>query len=166
MTDSKSGARARRVLRNATTSGVKIQEMLAASVDVIARRTAMGVEAVLNPTPGAVIEANRMVSEKASAAVVASLAAAKSGVAMTAHLTNYVSEEAAHLGQATEQLAQCRDPLQMASLQGKLVFAFLGRVAGHGLAMASLATEAGAATLEPYHSGVTANARRLAKPKA
>jgi len=133
LTDSKSGARAQRVLRNATTSGVKIQEMLTASVDVIARRTAMGVEAVLNPTPGAVVEANRMVSEKAAAAVEASFAAVKSGVAMTAHLTSYVSKEAAHLGQATEQLVQCSDPLQMASLQGKLAFAFLGRVAGQGL---------------------------------
>lgn len=163
MSATKDFRRASRLARNATTSAIRTGELAMASGEVIARRTAMGAQAMSHPTPAALAEASQMVSEKAFAMSQSGLAAARAFSDLSSRSTALVISEAGIASRTVQAALRCRTPMELAVVQGEFAFNAFGRMMSQGLGLASLAAAAGGATMAPFHTAATANARRLRK---
>lgn len=153
--------RASRLAQSAVNAAIKTNELALASGEVIARRTAMGAEALTSPSIESATEAATMVSEKGFAAARSSLAAAKAVSDLSSRSATLALNEAQMLARAAAEAARCQTPMELAMVQGDYAQKALGRMMTQGLAWASLAMAAGAASMAPFHTAATANARRL-----
>jgi hypothetical protein len=155
--------RAARLAQSAAAAAVKTSELAMASGEVIARRAVMGADALTNPSIESTTEAMTMISEKGFAAARSSLAAAKAMSDLSTRSATLALSEAQLLSRAVAQAARCETPMELAVVQSEYACKAFGRMMSQGLAWASLAATAGAASMAPFHSAATANARRLSR---
>ena len=155
--------RASRLARSAVTAAIKTNELAVASGTVIARRTVMGAEAMTNPSIESTTEAMTMVSEKGFAAARSGLAAAKAISDLSTRSATLALNEAQILSRAAGQAARCQNPMELALVQTDYTCQAFGRLMSQGLAWMSFAAAAGAASMSPFHTAATANARRLGR---
>jgi hypothetical protein len=155
--------RASRLARSSAVNARKTGELAMASGEVIARRVAMGADALGRPSVAAVGEAVEMISEKGIAMTRSGMAAAQSMGELTSRCATLALEETAILGRTMAEVARCRTPMELAWVQGQHAYGAFGRLMSQGLTLATLAAAANGATLAPFHTAATANARRLRK---
>lgn len=153
--------RASRLAQSAVKAAIKTNELALASGEVIARRTAMGADALTSPSIESAAEAVTMISEKGFAAARSSLAAAKAMSDLSTRSATLALNEAQMLGRAAAEAARCQTPMELALVQGDYAQKAFSRLMTQGLAWASLSMAAGAASMAPFHTAATANARRL-----
>lgn len=147
-------------MRSAATA-MKAQEALGAAAGVIAARAEMTALAYANPSAEAGVELGLMVTEKVAAFSESAAAVAAGAADFAGRGARYAADEAAAGARGMAQLADCRTPAELLSLQGRLVADFWGRSLAYGLGLNVAAARAGERALAPVHRTVTANHRRL-----
>lgn len=140
-------------------------ELLAASAQVIAARTAMMANGLADPLGVDMVEMSLMGTEKAEAlAASAGALAGHAGVAGQ-RLTQAVMAETGYAATATAAVMAAATPVEAAGAQMRYALGWWGRANAQWLALNADLTRAQAAAVAPIHAAATANARRLKKKR-
>ena len=140
-------------------------ELLAASAQVIAARTAMMANGLADPLGVDMVEMSPMGTEKAEAlAASAGALAGHAGVAGQ-RLTRAALAEGEHAAQAAADMLAASSPVEAAGAQMRYALGWWGRANAQWLALNADLTRAQAAAVAPIHAAATANARRLKKKR-
>lgn len=145
------------VRENANSGG----DLAVAAGQVIAKRLALGMAAVLNPLRGDYVELARIVPEKVEAFSTASVIMFKRSAQANREMTRFASDEVITTARATLAMAGCSSPEALAATQSKFAREWFDRAASGFLAMGMLALSAQAAAMTPIRKAVIANVERL-----
>ena len=145
------------VARRSAATATRAHETLAAAASVIAARSEMAATG----HAGSDAEMELMVSEKVAAFSEAGAAMAAGAADLAGRSAAYAAREAQAASSGMARMAAVRSPLELFSLQSRLITDFLGRTLAFGMGLNSLAARTGERALEPVHRTVTANDKRL-----
>lgn len=137
-------------------------DIATAARHVIAKRVALGIEAVLHPDRADNIEFARIVPEKLDAfSAAGKIMMQKSGEA-NGEIMQQMSSGVMTAARAAISMAQCSNPVDLAAAQYTFTQAWMGRAAANFIAMTMFALSAQAAVLAPIRQTVVDNSKRLA----
>ncbi len=145
--------------RNAGRGG----DLAVAAGQVIAKRVALGVAAVLDPLQADHVEFARMVPEKMEAFSAAGMIMLEHSDHVGRHMTRVVSDEVMTTAHATIAMAGCSSPAALAQVQGRFALDWFSRAAANVMAMGMLVLNAQSAAMNPILQTVTANVERLGR---
>jgi hypothetical protein len=147
---------------NASANAAKrTRELTSASSRVIAKRTALGAAAMINPAAADIGEFSKLVPEKAKAASAATNIFLKRSMTMGNHVARISADEIGFISDAAGKLAACRSPQSAFAVQSAFALAWMGRAVSHSLSATDFIVRSGTAVLYPYHRAATGNAQRL-----
>jgi hypothetical protein len=147
---------------NASANAAKrTRELASASSRVIAKRTALGAEAMINPAAADIVEFSKLVPEKAKAASAATNIFLKRSLKMGSEVARISADEIGFVTRAAGELAACQSPQSAFAVQMTFALAWMGRAVSHSLSAADFLVRSGTAVLYPYHRAATGNAQRL-----
>lgn len=144
---------------------VDMLEMASAVPAVMAQRVTRFQGGLCEPGSADHAENLRMVSEKAEAAALTGPALFAGTVAWQRASLHFWQEAMLDGWQTSQKLAACRSPLAVPAVLTGAWESAAGRARNAGLRAARDQITLVSEVLEPYHSRVTANARRLGKPR-
>jgi O-methyltransferase involved in polyketide biosynthesis len=138
-------------------------EIAIATGKVIAKRVALGVDAVFNPTVADHAEFGRMVPEKVEAFAAAGMIMLEQTTQARRQIAQLASDEVMTATRATMAMASCRNAASLAEVQGRFALDWFDRATANFFAIGILALTAQGAALKPIRSTVVGNATRLAQ---
>ena len=138
-------------------------ELMAASAEVIAARTALMAQGLADPRSADLAEMALMGTEKAEA--LAASAGALAGHAGHAgrKMAEAAMAEGAHAARATAEVLSADGPAGALEAQMRYALGWWGRAGAQWLALNADLARAQAAAVAPIHAAAVANARRLRK---
>lgn len=149
-------------MRNAATA-MKASEAVGAAASVIAARAELAALHCAQPTVETGVEMGLMVTEKLGAFSEAGAAVAAGAADIAGRGARFAAQEAAEAGKAWMQLAACKTPVELMTVQTQLLTGFLGRSYAYSLGVNASAARTGEKAIAPVHKAVTANEKRLGK---
>ena len=153
--------RLRRTLAASHRSTGQAAALAQAAGTVIAKRTALGLAAIADPWRADHAELARIVPEKAIAFSHSATIIMQFSGDLAQRITRFAMNESMLATRAAGELAGCRDVAAVAALQNRFAMAWFSRAVSHTIAVASLMTQAQAASMAPVHRAATRNSRRL-----
>jgi hypothetical protein len=138
-------------------------ELSVVSGEVIARRMAMGVTAMLDPANADQGELARLVPEKSEAISASGMAMLEQSGPLAERVTRFAVDEVLLAARAWASLASCRTPGAFVMAHQGLTFSWLVRMMAQGGAISAVALQSQGDALTPFRSAATANAERLGR---
>lgn len=136
-------------------------ELLAASAQVIAARTALMARGLTDPGGQDMVELSLMSSEKTEALTASADALSASAGAIGQRLGQAVVDEGALALRAASEMAEARTPAEAAEAQFRYALGWWGRAAAQAMTLNDEMMKAQADAVAPIHKTALANARRL-----
>jgi hypothetical protein len=149
------------VINAATRHAERHGDLVANAGQIVARRVALGVAAVVDPLRADHAEFGRMVPEKVEALTAAGMVMLSQSSDAGFEITRRASDEIMNAASATLDMAACSNPMALAEAQGKFALSLLDRAAANIIAMSMLALRAHDAAMAPIRETVEANVERL-----
>jgi hypothetical protein len=149
------------VINAATRRAERHGDLVANAGQIVARRVALGVAAVVDPLRADHAEFGRMLPEKVEAFAASGMALLGQSSDAGFEITRRASDEIMAAASATLDMATCSNPMALAEAQGKFALSLLDRAAANMIAMSMLALRAHDAAMEPIRETVEANVERL-----
>jgi O-methyltransferase involved in polyketide biosynthesis len=149
------------VFAAATRNAARGGDLVMATGQVMAKRMALGMAAVLNPLRADHMEFARIVPEKMGAFSAAGMIMIEQSNRANRKMARLASDEVVTTARATIAMAGCSSPAALAAAQGRFALAWFGRAASNFIAMGMLALSAQDAAMAPIRQTVGANAERL-----
>ncbi len=150
-------------LRVAGTNGRKTGELALAAGQVVARRMALGAQAIVDPLNADHVEFAKIIPEKARAFSEAGRTWLEWSSRIAEQMTRIAASEMAAAAEGAVALAGCRTPEEAITVQGNLATAWVARMVSQSIALGSLTLRSQSEAMAPVHRTVTANARRLTR---
>lgn len=138
-------------------------EILTASAQVIAARTALMARGLTDPRGQDMVELSLMSSEKTEAIAASATALAANVGAMGQRLGQAALDEGALAVRAATEMAEARTPAEAAEAQFRYALGWWGRAASQAMTLNGEMMKAQAEAIAPIHKTATANAKRLGK---
>jgi len=133
-----------------------------ASRHVITKRVALGMKAALRPHQADHVEFARIIPEKVEAFSAAGKVMMQKSDEANRKILDDMSFEVANAANAALAMSQCANPADLAVVQGKFAYEWLGRATSRMIAMGVFAMSTQAAALAPIRQTVVDNSERLA----
>jgi hypothetical protein len=149
------------VFAGATRNASSSSELAVASGQVIARRVALGVAAVMNPLRADHAEFERMVPEKLEAFSAVNMIMLRQAGQASRQITDLATEAVMSAIRAPMAMARCASPVALVEAQVSFALGWLDRIAANCIAMGMLAVGAQQAAMVPLQQTVAANTKRL-----
>jgi hypothetical protein len=148
-------------LRVAGRNGRKTGEIALAAGQVVARRMALGAQAMVDPLNADHVEFAKIIPEKARAFSEAGMTWLQWSGKAVEQMASFAASEMATAAEGAVALAGCRTPADVIAVQGSLATSWFARVMSQSISLGSLALRSQGETMAPLHRTVTENARRL-----
>jgi O-methyltransferase involved in polyketide biosynthesis len=149
------------VFAAATRNAAGGDDVVIASVQVMAKRMALGMAAALNPLRADHREFARIVPEKMGAFSAAGVIMIEQSNRANRQMMRLASDEVVTTARTLIAMAGCSSPAAFAAVQGRFALAWFDRAASNFIAMGMLALSAQDAAMAPIRRTVGANAERL-----
>jgi len=156
------GRRIQRTAGAGALAALKGAALAQAAGHVVAKRTALGLVAMADPTRADQAEFARMVPEKMEAFGTSAMTFMQCSAELAQHAVRFASSEMAIATKATAELARCRTPAAAAAAQSRFATAWFFRAFSQSIAVCALAMRSYGAVMNPVHQGAIRNSRRLA----
>jgi hypothetical protein len=147
----------------AARNGRKTSELAVAAGHVVAKRTALGAEAIIDPLNADLVEFARIIPEKVMAFSAMGMSWLHWSGEITGHMAGLAAREMAHVAEAAVATASCRTPEGLIAAQSSIAAAWVARAWSHSMTLGSLVMRSHGAAMAPVHRAATANARRLGR---
>jgi hypothetical protein len=151
----------KKTIATAAKTAIQGSELTLVAGRVIARRSALGAAAMLDPANGDYAEFSRIVPEKTAAFSASGMALFCWASEIAWRVARVTSDEAAKMTRASTELALCRTPAAAVAVQTSFAVGWCGRAYSQLLAASALAIRSHGAMLAPLHRAATSNDRRL-----
>jgi hypothetical protein len=155
-------AKQKKTVRTAIKSRTQVGELALAAGRVVARRSALGAAAMLDPANADGAEFSRMMPEKIAAFSASGMALYRWASNIAYQVARTTGDEAANIARASTELALCRTPAAAVAVQTRFAIGWYERALSQLLAGSALAMRSHGAMLTPLHCAATSNDRRLA----
>jgi len=153
--------RTRRSIATIAKTSMKSAALATAAGQVVARRAALGMAALKDPSRTDHQELTRIIPEKINALNSGALAIALQTGELARQIIRHSGTEAVMFSRGMGALARCRTPASVAALQGELATAWFFRSMSHSIALNELCMRTWGGIVAPLHQVVMSNARRL-----
>jgi hypothetical protein len=150
-------------LQVAGTNGRKTGELALAAGQVVARRMALGAQAMVDPLNADHAEFAKIIPEKARAFSEAGMTWLEWSSKAAEQMASFAATEMAAAAKGAVALAGCRTPEHAITVQGDLATAWVARMVSQSITLGALALRSQGETMAPLHRAVTANVRRLSR---
>ena len=155
------GRRLQRTATAATRAALTGAALAHATGHVVAKRTALGLSAMANPTQAAA-EFGRIVPEKMAAFRASAITLMRYSGEIAEQATRFAASEMVNATEAASDLARCRTLAAAVAVQSRFGTAWLFRALSHSIAVGALVTRSYGDVMTPVHRVVVRNSRRLA----
>jgi hypothetical protein len=145
----------------ANRNAIKAGELAVAANKVSARRMALGAEALRDPSGGDYAEFAKIIPEKASAISEMNVTLAFRAGDIARQAAGFSATEMAAATTFAMEIAMCRDPARLLTLQRDFALSCTARCLSHFISIGAAVMRAQGAALSPFHRASVANARRL-----
>ena len=156
------GRRMQRTARAGALAALKGAALAQATGHVVAKRAALGMVALIDPTQADHAEFARIVPEKAEAFGAAAVALVRGSGTLAQQAAQFASSEIAIATKTAGELAWCRTPAAPAAVQGRYATAWFFRALSQSIAVGALAMQTYGAVMVPVQRAAVGNSRRLA----
>jgi hypothetical protein len=138
-------------------------DLASAAGQIIAKRVALGVAAIIDPMRADHAEFGRMVPEKIEAFSAAGIILMQQAGQACEHFTRFASDAVGRATRAKLAIAGSANPVEIAEKQGHFAAGWFGMAASNFMTMGLLALNAQKAVMLPIQQTIAANAERLGR---
>jgi hypothetical protein len=154
--------RLQRTASAASRAALKGAALAQATNHVAAKRTALGLSAIVNPLAADHVEFGRIVPEKIAAFRASAITLMRCSQEITQQATRFATSEIANATAAAADLARCRTPAAAIAVQSRFATAWLFRALSQSIAVGALAMRSYGEVMTPVHRMAVRNSARLA----
>ena len=154
--------RLQRTASAASRAALRGAALAQATSHVAAKRTALGLSAIVNPPATDHVEFGRIVPEKIAAFRGSAITLMRCSQEIAQQVTRFATSEIANATAAAADLARCRTPAAAVAVQSRFATQWLFRALSHSIAVGALAMRSYGEVMAPVHQVAVRNSRRLA----